>query len=625
VRSRDAGGEDVKGELAEGVVPGLLRDMYVGRRSGTLHFAKGSEEQSIRIHRGHIVNARTNVKEERLGEILVRHGRLTPDGLERATEVVIREKRRLGEVLVELGLLDPAGLEDAIALRVREILAKVFTWDEGTFQLEEDEEEPPGELTLRLSTGELILDAVRAIRDPDVVRYALGDMDRVLALSSDPLLRFQQLPLSPNDGFVLSRVDGRLSAREVETMTPLPPEDVRRSLLALLSTGILEYLTRAERSAVDGGDIPRERVEADPAPPPRPDTRPVDPPTEVGGESSGPSPPDASAGDDGDGTAPVPTSAAATEGEDATASEAAPISLPPDTFDWTGTAAATREREAAKRGPGQDEAATGRRREIEEAWEGLESKNHFQVLGLTRQATAADVKGAYFRLARRFHPDVHHEASMEDMRDKLEAVFIRLGEAYEVLRDTAKRRDYEERLGRPRPPSSGPAPAGTDTPDPEADVQARAERAEEAVRRAEELYKSASEAAEGARVRQKYWEAIQLVEPIVEKLSGRIRLRGRLVLARCYLENPNWAKRAEEALQVATREEPADPDAYRLLGKLYEERGLRTRATTMFRRVQELKPDDAEAAEALLRIGTGNESPPSEEGGGFLKRIFRRS
>ena len=44
--------------------------------------------------------------------------------------------------------------------------------------------------------------------------------------------------------------------------------------------------------------------------------------------------------------------------------------------------------------------------------------------------------------------------------------------------------------------------------------------------------------------------AIQLVEPIHERLSGRLRLRARLVLARCYLENPNWVKRAEEMLQA---------------------------------------------------------------------------
>jgi len=599
----------MKGDLAQGVMPGLLRELYVGRCNGTLHFVQGSEKQSVRVHRGHIVNARTNVVGERLGEILVRHGRLTEDDLTRATEIVIHDKKRLGEVLVELGLLDQSGLEDAVALRVREMLARVFTWDEGSFSFEE-EEEVAGELTLKLSTGELILEAVRAIRDPDVVRYALGDMDRMLALSSDPLLRFQQLPLSPNDGFVLSRVDGTLSAREIEQMIPLPADDVRRSLLGLLSTGVLEYESDSKGAGAAETAAAAEPGAGEPVPPPppKPDTRPIEPLPETSAEPAAEGP----AADGGEDTAPV---------------EEPPISLPADAFTWPAAAEGPTSEgtSAPTEGPVPDDATAERRHEIEEAWAGLQSKNHFEILGLTRKATEADVKGAYFSLARRFHPDVHHEASLSDMRDKLEAVFIRLGEAYDVLRNKGKRGDYEERLGRPRPQATSDLGSQAAGAADQIDSEAGADRVEAAVQRAERLYTSAREAGDDAAVRQKYWEAIQLVEPIYERLTGTTRLRARLVLARCYLENPNWVKRAEETLQAAVREEPKAAEAYRLLGKLYEERGLRTRATSMFRRVVELSPNDTEAAESVARLAPPVEPPPPEEGGGLLKRIFRRS
>ena len=65
------------GELSKGIVPGLLREIYVGRRSGWLRLVRGNERQSIRFRRGHIVNAHTNVLEERLGELLVRRGKLS--------------------------------------------------------------------------------------------------------------------------------------------------------------------------------------------------------------------------------------------------------------------------------------------------------------------------------------------------------------------------------------------------------------------------------------------------------------------------------------------------------------------------------------------------------------------
>ena len=92
-----------------------------------------------------------------------------------------------------------------IALHVHEMLAKVFAWDEGSFEFEPEDDTPGVELTLKLSTGELILEAVQAVRDPDVVRYSLGDRDRVLAPSADPLLRFCLDHLSPSQQEALQR------------------------------------------------------------------------------------------------------------------------------------------------------------------------------------------------------------------------------------------------------------------------------------------------------------------------------------------------------------------------------------------------------------------------------------
>src|SRR5512139_553310 len=123
----------MSGDLAEGVLPDLLRQSYVGRRNGTLTLARGQERQSLRFRHGHIVNAHTNVVEERLGEMLVRRGVLSEADLARATEVVVRNRRRLGEVLLEMGLIDASGIEDAVALHVHEMLTRVFAWPEGTY------------------------------------------------------------------------------------------------------------------------------------------------------------------------------------------------------------------------------------------------------------------------------------------------------------------------------------------------------------------------------------------------------------------------------------------------------------------------------------------------------------
>jgi len=557
----------VKGDLAEGVIPALLQELYVGRRSGTIQFARGSERQSVRLRHGHIVNAQSNVPEDRLGEMLVRRGLLSPADLTRATEVVVKEHKRLGQVLLELELMNQNGLEDAIPLHVHEMLSRLFTWGEGTYEFVEETDETGEELTLKLSTAELILEAVQAIQDPDVVRYLLGDLERVLALSNDPLLRFQKATLSPADGFVLSRVDGTTSAREILQMIPLPAEVVQKSLLALLSTGIIEHgSARKPRAPVTAPRAAPPAVEAEPLPP-------------AARTAASPPPP----------AAPPPAPPV--------------VQVPAASAPAAGPAATV------------DDKTEERRREVLEAWEGLKTHNHFEVLGIPRASGEAEVKEAYFRLARRFHPDAHHAASLGDLRDKLEQVFIHLGEAYEVLRDPKRRAEYEERLGRSQPRPREPAAAATapeaGPPAPPPDPEDEARLAEEAIRRAERLYEKGQ-----------YFDAIQLLQPAIEAAKPKMKQRGRIALARCYLTKSKLGKDAEETLLAVTKEDPQNVDAHALLAGLYRDRGLRTRATAMYRRVLELNPEHEEAAQFLA--GAAPSPPPPEEGGGLLGRLFRK-
>jgi tetratricopeptide (TPR) repeat protein len=580
----------MSGELAEGTVSQLLREIYVGRRNGQLHLVKGRERQSLRFRRGHIVNATTNVVEERLGEMLVRRGMLSPADLERSTAIVLREKKRLGLVLSELGLIDTSGLENAIALHVHEMLTKVFAWDEGSYSFEEEDDTPGAELTLKLTTGELILEAVQAVKDPDVVRYSLGDRDRLLRPSTDPLLRFQKLTLAPADGFVLSRVDGTTTAHEVVQMIPLPAEVVERSLLGLLSTGAIEY-AEVRRPRQEG--TPRAAAGAPAVPPPSATPAAA---TTVPAAAPAPTPAARSA-------APAPASPAAS------GSPARPAPVAPST---ASVAAAGLPSPGSAAGP--DEVGDARRREILDAFESLKKRNHYEVLGISRTAAEGEVKDAYFRLAKRFHPDAHHGESLTDLRDELEAVFIRLGEAYEVLRDARRRTDYEQRLGRPRA-AGEPAGPGSGAPadaPPSRDLEAEARAAEDALRRAAKLHDA-----------EKYWDAIQLLEPAIEALPPKLKTRARVLLARCNLKNPKWVRRAEETLLATTREDPKAVDAWALLGQVYADKGLSSRAQSMFRKALELKPDHEEALQFLATVAPETPETP-EPAPGLLRKLFRK-
>ncbi len=64
------------------------------------------------------------------------------------------------------------------------------------------------------------------------------------------------------------------------------------------------------------------------------------------------------------------------------------------------------------------------------------SRDFYQILGVPRTASAAEIQAAYRRLARQYHPDVNSDPAAEDR-------FKQIGEAYDVLSDPDTRRRYD--------------------------------------------------------------------------------------------------------------------------------------------------------------------------------------
>ena len=69
-----------------------------------------------------------------------------------------------------------------------------------------------------------------------------------------------------------------------------------------------------------------------------------------------------------------------------------------------------------------------------------ESKDYYSILGVSKDATADDLKRAYRKLAKQYHPDAQHT---EEDKKKAEAKFKEINEAYSVLSDENKRAQYD--------------------------------------------------------------------------------------------------------------------------------------------------------------------------------------
>jgi hypothetical protein len=539
-----------RGRLWPGALLEVIRELLADRVTGVLALKHDGQEMSLRIVNGQVVSGSSG-QLGRLGEILVRCGLLGAGDLERALSQAREKGCRLGPVLSDLGLVSRERLEDALRLQVGDVLFAGLFWADGEWELKIDDAPTPlpEDVTLRLSTAQLLLGAVRGIDDPVVVLRALGDLDLPLAAVEHPPLRLEGATLGPADGYVLSRVDGLMTARQILDIAPLPGNEVASSLLAFLSAGIIERR--------------------------RPSARPV---AALGGK-------------------PVAPPAVA---DPPRASEPSP--------------AASGER------PG----STILRREVEEAFEGLAGKSYFEVLGVQRASRPEEIKAAYIAKARKFHPDAVGDHEAEDVEQKARAVFLRVSEAYQVLRGTSSRARYEEKLGRFGKPA-GPTPAAgvaqaaatltADAPAVKPMAAAPEPRSAEPppLQPVAEVLRDAEEHLAAGRL----WEASLSLEEVLARSKGPIRQRAHLLLARTLAKSPSGSRRAEVELKVLIDEDPTCVEAYLGLGQLYREKGFAGRAQAMFRHVLSLESRNARAIQELAAL-----LPPGNTRGRLDSRGF---
>ena len=231
----------MQGRLEQDQLPEILHSLAWSEESGILQITKDLTSKHIYFGQGSIVFARSNQHTDRLGELLVRHERITRTQLADASNKVRSSGKKLGTVLVQMGVMSEGDVRTWVTDQMRGIIHPLFAWSAGEYCFREKTNPVEEGLAVELKTIPTILEGTRNLQDDEKVRVALGDMSRIVSYSTDPWMHSHQVSLAPHEGFVLSRVDGQSSIRDVLAVTPLPEEETLRCLYALISAGFLEF------------------------------------------------------------------------------------------------------------------------------------------------------------------------------------------------------------------------------------------------------------------------------------------------------------------------------------------------------------------------------------------------
>jgi DnaJ-domain-containing protein 1 len=85
---------------------------------------------------------------------------------------------------------------------------------------------------------------------------------------------------------------------------------------------------------------------------------------------------------------------------------------------------------------------------VEELLTRARGANHYEVLGVARSVTPEEVKRVYYTHARRLHPDRFRRDADEEQRQRIDAAFAKVTQAYETLKDASLRAAYDLKLSK---------------------------------------------------------------------------------------------------------------------------------------------------------------------------------
>lgn len=472
----------LEGQAKDYRLADVLIGLQRGLRTGVLTVKGGDAVKKIYIKNGDMIFSASNHDDDRLGDILLREGKITKAQYDGSVIEMKRANQRQGMALVKLGHLSPEGLVKAVHHQVEYIIESLFSLEDSRFEFKERPLPTEEVITLKLSAANLIYRGTRKINNPGHIEKGLPDPESVLCFAADPLDLFQDLRLDESGLKIISCIDGKTSIKDIISMTQLDRTEALTTIYALLSVRTIELQE-------DCGvclDIPEDVVK------------------EMHKEKI-------------------------------------------ETIDPV-----TREM-------------------IEDMHRKCERLGHYGILGVKDHAPVAEIKAAYYKAAKKYHPDMHFALADDSLKDKLSDIFSAVYGAYSTLSDPQKRSEYDKTI--------------TIKPAKLRAVQDRARAAFE----------------EGkVHLKKKNYED-------AERLFGQAAYLDATIAGHHYhygltLARMNRPKEAEKAFERARRLEPHNADYLAELGFVYLTLGFPTRAKGLFEKALGISPANVRAVEGLKKI-----------------------
>ena len=225
------------------------------RRSGELQIVSGNWIKTIRVDDGAVRFAKSNMRQDRLGESMLAHEGISKIDYRLASERMTNDGCRFGEALLKMGRLNRKQLHRELGVQVQRIVLSLFRISEGLYSFEEAETAGTNDtrLPFSLSVPPLLLKGLRRVDDGRLILSALPPADTVVRMAERPADNFDLSKLARLERNVLGKAGGGATIGSIVRDGSLERSAALRACYALLTLGLLEI-------ADAGEDVDQERA-----------------------------------------------------------------------------------------------------------------------------------------------------------------------------------------------------------------------------------------------------------------------------------------------------------------------------------------------------------------------------
>jgi hypothetical protein len=216
-----------------------------GYKTGSLQLERPASQDAAHLFfdKGKLIAVIRPHRRERLGEMLIRLNKITPQQLAQALHTQqMGDNRPVGHILVDIGATTPNDLQNCIQQQIEETVYDLFAWRDGEFRFQAGQRPAADDVQslVPLPVENLIMEGVRRVDEMSRIREQIPNNDLLVRFVDRPQEKAANINMTADEWRIFARINGRASINDIADKTGLTAFQVSHIIYGFITAGMVE-------------------------------------------------------------------------------------------------------------------------------------------------------------------------------------------------------------------------------------------------------------------------------------------------------------------------------------------------------------------------------------------------